>query len=94
MKRPYNPDYKGKNLVLARATPVERHTARRNSTTSACCSPEKTTMTEKDVGVVLNKLKELGLYDNTLIIWLSITANLWGTRNTATESVKMPAVAL
>ena len=71
MKCPYNPDYKGKNLILPVPTPVEGAYTEEELHHIRMLFAEKTTMTDKYVGVVLNKLKELGLYDNTLIIWLS-----------------------
>jgi arylsulfatase A-like enzyme len=72
MKCPYDPDYKGKDLILPMPGPLnegdytdeELHHIR-------MLFAEKITMTDKYVGKVLDKLKELGLYDNTLIIWLS-----------------------
>ncbi|MFH0788235.1 MAG: sulfatase-like hydrolase/transferase, partial [Pseudomonadota bacterium] len=72
LKCPYNPDYKGKNLILPVGMPLkgdvytdeELHHIR-------MLYAEKTTMTDKWIGVLLNRLKEMGLYDNTLIIWLS-----------------------
>jgi arylsulfatase A-like enzyme len=76
LKCPYDPDYKGKDIIL----PVGINLKLRNEKIGyteeelhhiRMLFAEKTTMTDKYVGVVLNKLKELGLYDNTLIIWLS-----------------------
>ena len=72
LKCPYDPDYKGKDLILPVPTPIyegsyteeELHHIR-------MLFAEKTTMTDKYVGILINRLKELGLYDNTLIIWLS-----------------------
>ena len=72
LKCPYDPDYKGKNLILPVPTPLyegsyteeELHHIR-------MLFAEKTTMTDKWIGVLLGRLKEMGLYDNTLIVWLS-----------------------
>jgi arylsulfatase A-like enzyme len=74
MKCPYNPDYQGKNIILpvpltsveggGGYTEEELHHIR-------MLFAEKTTMTDKWVGMLLKRMKQLGLYDNTLIIWLS-----------------------
>ena len=75
LKCPYNPDYKGKNLIQPVPgslsgdregvyTDEELHHIR-------MLFAEKTTMTDKWLGLLLDRMKELGLYDNTMIIWLS-----------------------
>lgn len=72
---PYDPDYKGKQLILP--VPTMLTNGYENAYTEEelhhirMLFAEKTTMTDKWVGVLLQRLKDLGLYDNTLIVWLS-----------------------
>jgi len=71
LKCPYDPDYKGKEIILPVPTHVEGAYTEEELHHIRMLFAEKTTMTDKWVGVLLNRMKELGLYDNTLIIWLS-----------------------
>ncbi len=71
-KCPYNPDYKGKNLILPVPTPLHEGTYTEEELHHIrMLFAEKTTMTDKWIGVLLNRMRELGLFDNTMIIWLS-----------------------
>jgi len=71
LKCPYDPDYKGKDLILPVPTPLEGAYTDEELHHIRMLYAEKVTMTDKWVGILLDKLKSLGLYENTMIIYLS-----------------------
>lgn len=71
LKCPYDPDFKGKDLILPVPGPVEGAFNEEELHHIQMLYAEKITTTDKWIGVLLDRLKELGLYDNTMIIWLA-----------------------
>jgi arylsulfatase A-like enzyme len=71
LKCPYDPDYKGKELILPVPGPVEGRFSEEELHHIRMLYAEKITTTDKWVGALLDRVKTLGLYDNTMIIWLA-----------------------
>ncbi len=71
LKCPYDPDYKGKELILPVAGKVKDMYTDRELHHIRMLYAEKITMVDKWIGKLLDRMRELGLYDDTLIIFLS-----------------------
>lgn len=71
MQCPYNPDYQGKDLILPVPCLVDGAYTEEEMHHIRMLYAEKITMTDKWIGVLLDRMKKLGLYDNTLIVFLS-----------------------
>lgn len=71
LKCPYDPDYKGKDIILPPPGPVEGEYTERELHHIRMLYAEKITMVDKWIGKLLDRIRELGLYENTLIIFLS-----------------------
>ncbi len=71
LKCPYNPDYKGKDLILPVPGLVDNSYNEEELHHIRMLYAEKVTTTDKWIGVLIDKLKESGLYDNTMIVWLA-----------------------
>lgn len=71
LKCPYDPDYKGKDIILPVPGPVEGAYTEEELHHVRMMYAEKVTTTDKWIGVFLDKIRKLGLYDSTLIIWLA-----------------------
>jgi arylsulfatase A-like enzyme len=67
---PYDPDYKGKPMFQPPQGPAKHYTEKQLHHTRMLMA-EKITMVDKYVGKLLDKIKALGLWDNTLIILTS-----------------------
>ena len=64
---PYDPDYKGKEMFLPAMGPAKHYTEEQLHHVRMLWA-EKMTLVDKWVGKLLDKVKELGLWDNTMII--------------------------
>ncbi|MFP4452320.1 MAG: sulfatase [Desulfobacterales bacterium] len=71
IKCPYDPDYLGQELINPVPTYVEGYLSQAEEHHIRMLYAEKITMVDKWLGRVLDKLKDTGLYDNSLIIFLS-----------------------
>lgn len=71
MKCPYNPDYKGKDQFLPLMVPVAGLYSEEEMHHVRMLYAEKVTMVDRWLGVLLDKVKELGLDENTLIMLVS-----------------------
>jgi arylsulfatase A-like enzyme len=67
---PYNPDYKGKNIFFPPQGPAAYYTEAQLHHIRMLFA-EKITMVDKWIGKLLDKIKALGLWDNTMIILTS-----------------------
>lgn len=68
---PYDPDYQGKEIINPVPTYVEGYLTDAEEHHIRMLYAEKITMVDKWLGKVLDKLRETGLYDNSLIVFLS-----------------------
>jgi len=71
LKCPYDPDYEGKDIILPVPMPVKGVYTDKELHHIRMLYAEKITMVDKWIGKLLNRTRELGLYENTLIIFLS-----------------------
>ncbi len=71
LKCPYDPDYDGPDLINPVPTLVHGYLTERETRHIRMLYAEKITMVDKWLGKVLDKLRDLDLYDNSLIIFLS-----------------------
>ena len=71
LKCPYDPDYKGKDIILPVPAAVKGVYTEREMHHIRMLYAEKITMVDKWVGKLLDRIRELGLYDDTMIIFLS-----------------------
>ncbi|MEN8246466.1 MAG: sulfatase, partial [Thermodesulfobacteriota bacterium] len=71
MKCPYDPDYEGKDLILPVPNKVEGMYTEEEMHHIRMLYAEKITMTDKWVGVLLDRMKQLGFYENTMIVFLA-----------------------
>lgn len=77
---PYNPDYSGIELINPVATTTEGYLTEAEAHHVRMLYAEKITMVDKWLGILIDKLKELKLYDNSLIIFLSDHGEPFGNR--------------
>ena len=71
MKCPYDLDYEGVELINPAGTIVDGYLTEREAHHVRMLYAEKVTTVDKWLGKILDKLKNLGLYDDSLIIFLS-----------------------
>lgn len=71
LKCPYDPDYEGLELINPVPTMVDGYLTDREAHHIRMLYAEKITMVDKWLGKVLDKLRDLSLYENSLIIFLS-----------------------
>ena len=71
LKCPYDPDYQGQEIINPVPTYVEGYLTGAEEHHIRMLYAEKITMVDKWLGRVLDKLKDTGLYDNSLIVFLS-----------------------
>jgi len=76
LKCPYDPDYQGKDIILPVGLSLKQGDKKIGYQEEELhhirmLYAEKITMVDQYVGKVLEKLRKLGLYDNTLIVWFS-----------------------
>ncbi len=71
LKCPYDPDYDGLELINPVPTYVDGYLTEKEAHHIRMLYAEKITMVDKWLGEVLDKLQDLDLYENTLIIFLS-----------------------
>ena len=71
LKCPYDPDYQGQEIINPVPTYVDGYLTEAEQHHIRMLYAEKITMVDKWLGRVLDKLKETGLYDNSLIVFLS-----------------------
>jgi len=71
LKCPYDPDYKGKDMFLPVMNAVEGIFTEPEMHHVRMLYAEKVTLCDKWVGYLLNKVRELGLEQNTLLMLLS-----------------------
>jgi arylsulfatase A-like enzyme len=71
IKCPYDPDYKGREIILPVPTFVEGYLSEAEMHHIRMLYAEKITMVDKWLGKVLDKIKAQGLFENSLIIFLS-----------------------
>lgn len=71
LKCPYDPDYSGIELINPVATTVKGYVNEEEARHIRMLYAEKITMVDKWLGKFIDRLKELDLYDNSLIIFLS-----------------------
>lgn len=71
LKCPYDPDYKGKDLILPVPMPVKGVYTEEELHHIRMLYAEKITMVDKWIGKLLDRMRELGLYEDTLIIFLA-----------------------
>ncbi len=68
---PYDPDYSGIELINPVATTVNGYLSDKESHHIRMLYAEKITMVDKWIGKFIDRLKDMDLYDNSLIIFLS-----------------------
>ena len=71
LKCPYDPDYDGKEIINPVPTFVDGYLTERENHHIRMLYAEKITMVDKWLGRVLDKIRELDLFDNSLIVFLS-----------------------
>lgn len=71
LKCPYDPDYQGQEIINPVPTYVEGYLSEAEEHHIRMLYAEKITMVDKWLGRVLDKLKDTGLYENSLIFFLS-----------------------
>ncbi len=71
LKCPYDPDYDGLEIINPVPTLIDGYLTDKEAHHIRMLYAEKITMVDKWLGKVLDKLRELNLYDNSLIVFLS-----------------------
>jgi arylsulfatase A-like enzyme len=71
LKCPYDPDYDGMEIINPTPTYADYYLTDREAYHIRMLYAEKVTMVDRWLGKVLDKLRELDLYDHSLIIFLS-----------------------
>lgn len=71
LKCPYDPDYSGIELINPVATTTEGYVNEEEARHIRMLYAEKITMVDKWLGKFIDRLKEMDLYDNSMIVFLS-----------------------
>ncbi len=71
LKCPYDPDYSGIELINPVGTTTEGYVNEEEARHIRMLYAEKITMVDKWLGKFIDRLKEMDLYDNSLIVFLS-----------------------
>jgi arylsulfatase A-like enzyme len=71
LKCPYDPHYEGMDIILPVPTYVDGYLSESECRHIRMLYAEKITLVDKWLGKVLDKIRDLGLYDNSIIIFLS-----------------------
>jgi arylsulfatase A-like enzyme len=71
LRCPYDPDYKGKDMIIPPLGPVEGVFTEEELNHIRMLYAENITLVDKWVGKILDKVRDLGLWDNTMIIFCS-----------------------